>query len=300
VVEGENRNDDAFSKPLMTSEQKLLPVNYERTLRARHGLMSFDFAELWRYHELFLLLAWRDILIRYKQTYLGVAWAVLQPALTTVVFVALNRMTNFSTHGAAAPVFIFAPLLLWQLFANALTESSNSLAASARIISKVYFPRLIIPASAVLSGTLDFLIGLGILGVLMLGFGVPFRMQMLLLPGFFALCFITAFAAGVWLSALNVKYRDVRYIVPFFTRIGLYISPIWFLSEDFVPAKWLLLYHTLNPMAGVMEGFRWCVLGVGFEPYWPGIFAGQAVTLVTLVTGLIYFRQAEKTFADIV
>ena len=282
------------------NDEESFSIHGERVIRPQPGLVAFNFTELWRFRELFWLLAWRDILVRYKQTYLGVAWAVLQPVLTTVIFVALNRVAKFSTNGAPAPVLIFAALLPWQLFVNAITESSNSLVASASIISKVYFPRLIIPASAVLSGTLDFLIGLAILGGLMAIYHVPLRAELLLLPVFFGLCFLTAFAAGVWLSALNVKYRDVKYVVPFFTRIGLYVSPVWFIARLVVPAKWLTLYLTLNPVAVVMEGFRWCVFGPGFEPNWPGFIAGLAATLLTLLTGLVYFRQTERTFADII
>lgn len=275
-------------------------TGFDRVLRPQRGWVALNFKELWRFRELFWFLAWRDILVRYKQTYLGVAWAVMQPVLTTIIFVLLSRVAKFPTNGAPATVLIFAGLLPWQLFSNALTESSNSLVASARIISKVYFPRLIVPASAVLSGTLDFLIGLVILIGLILVYGVPLRVHLLLLPLFFGQCFLIAFSAGIWLSALNVKYRDVKYIVPFFARIGLYVSPVWFIAKLIVPARFHLVYFTLNPMAGVIEGFRWCVLGPGFEPYWPGFWASLAVTFILLVTGLIHFRQTEKSFADVI
>jgi lipopolysaccharide transport system permease protein len=273
---------------------------FDRVIQPQRGLVALNFKELWRFRELFWFLAWRDILVRYKQTYLGVAWAILQPVLTTIIFVLLSRVAKFPTNGAPVTVLIFAALLPWQLFSNALTESSNSLVSSARIISKVYFPRLIVPASAVLSGTLDFLIGIVILTILMLIYGLPLNWHLLLLPVFFAQCFLTAFAVGVWLSALNVKYRDVRYIVPFFTRIGLYVSPVWFIGKLVVPERLHMLYFSLNPMAGVIEGFRWCVLGPGFEPFWPGFWVSLVVTLILLVTGLIYFRQTEKTFADVI
>ncbi len=282
-----------------------LPLNTaagdERVIRPQKGRVAFNFKELWRYRELFVFLAWRDILVRYKQTYLGVAWAILQPVLTTAIFVVLNRVTKFENNGAPPTVLIFAATLPWLLFSNALTESSNSLVASARIISKVYFPRLIVPASAVLSGTLDFLIGLTILMVLAVIYKVTLTWHLVLLPLFFAQCFFTAFAAGVWLSALNVKYRDVRYIVPFFTRIGLYVTPIWFLSKSMIHDERLrLVYFSVNPMAGVIEGFRWCVLGPGFEPYWPGLWISILLTVGLLFTGLIYFRQTEKSFADVI
>jgi lipopolysaccharide transport system permease protein len=279
------------------------PPLVERVIRPRHGLIAVNFAELWRYRELFGFLAWRDILIRYKQTYLGVAWAVLQPFLTTVVFVLVfQKLGNFDSKGAPYAVMTFAALLPWQFFANALSESSGSLVASSNMISKIYFPRLIIPASAVLSGLADFLIGAVILLAMMLFYGVKFLPQMLLLPVFLLIAFAAAFAAGVWLSALNVKYRDVKYIVPFFTRIGLYVSPVGFLStlilEKFGPGVYFA--YSLNPMVGVIEGFRWCILGDKFVPYWPGIGASVAMIALIAVTGIFYFRSTEKTFADLI
>jgi lipopolysaccharide transport system permease protein len=271
----------------------------ERVLRPRHGFAAINFAELWRYRELFVILSWRDILIRYKQTYLGIAWAVLQPVLTTVVFtVVFGRFAKFPSNGAPYAIMTFAALLPWQFFSNALSESSNSLVASSNMISKIYFPRLIIPASAVLSGLADFSIALVILFGLMLYYGVGFHLYLLLLPLFLLVAFLAAFSAGVWLSALNVKYRDVKYIVPFFTRMGLYASPVGFLST-IVPERWRFWY-SLNPMVGVIDGFRWCILGEKFEPYWPGIFASLGVIIVLLATGLFYFRSTEKTFADVI
>ncbi len=279
------------------------PLPVERVIRPRHGLVAVDFGELWRYRELFGFLAWRDILIRYKQTYLGVAWAILQPLLTTLVFVLVFEMLGkFDSKGAPYAVMTFAAMLPWQFFANALSETSNSLVASSNMISKIYFPRLIIPASAVLSGLVDFLIGVVILAALMLFYGVKFQPQLLLLPVFLFIAFAAAFSAGVWLSALNVKYRDVKYIVPFFTRMGLYVSPVGFLStlilDKFGPS--VFFAYCLNPMVGVIDGFRWCVLGGSFEPYWPGVGASLAVVAVLAVTGVVYFRSMEKTFADVI
>lgn len=286
----------------MPIEDKVSAANpFERVIKPRSGWVAINLRELWQFRELFVLLAWRDILVRYKQTYLGVLWAILQPVLTMVVFTLLSKAANFPTNNAPVAVLIFAGLLPWQVFSNALSESSNSLVASARIISKVYFPRLIIPSSAVLSGALDFLIGLVILIILMIVYKVPFRLHLLMLPLFSLLSFMAAFAAGVWFSALNVKYRDVRYIVPFITRMGLYVSPIWFMSQSVIKDEQLrFIYCTLNPMAGVIEGFRWCILGPGFEPYWPGFWASIAMTTLILVTGLVYFRRTEKTFADVI
>jgi lipopolysaccharide transport system permease protein len=279
------------------------PLPFERVIRPQRGLIGVNFAELWRYRELFGFLAWRDVLIRYKQTYLGVAWAVLQPFLTTVVFVLVfEQLGKFDSKGASYAVMTFAAMLPWQFFANALSESSNSIVASSNMISKIYFPRLIIPASAVLSGVVDFLIGLVILFLLMIWFGVKFQLHLLLLPFFLFVAFAAAFAAGIWLSALNVKYRDVKYIVPFFTRMGLYVSPVGFLStlilDKFGPE--VFFAYSLNPMVGVIDGFRWCVLGGSFEPYWPGVCASFAVVAILAVTGVVYFRSTEKTFADVI
>lgn len=283
------------------AEPTVIPIGSgeERVIRARHGLVAVDFQELWRYRELFVFLAWRDILVRYKQTALGIAWAILQPFLTTVVFtVIFGRIAKFPSEGAPYAVITLAALLPWNYFSNAMSESSASLVLSSNMISKTYFPRLIIPASAILSGIIDFLISVAMLAVFMIVYRVPLRPEILLMPVFFLVCVLAAFAVGVWLSALNVKYRDVKYIVPFFTRIGLYVSPVGFLSS-IVPERWRLLYN-LNPMVGVIDGFRWCVLGGKFTPYWPGFLVSVAVMLTLAITGLVYFRTAEKKFADII
>jgi lipopolysaccharide transport system permease protein len=278
--------------------ETLLPG--ERVIRPQRGWMPVNFGELWRYRELFGFLAWRDILVRYKQTYLGVLWAVLQPVLTMVVFTILfGRFGKFPSEGAPYEVLIFAGLIPWNFFSNALSESSNSLVVSSRIISKVYFPRLIIPASAVLSGVIDAVIALVILFVLMLVYGVGFRPHLLLLPVFFLLTFLCAFAAGIWFSALNVKYRDVRYIVPFITRIGMYVTPVGFVWAKVVPESWQF-WFSLNPLVGLIDGFRWCILGPQFEPSWPGFWISNAAVLLLLVTGLIYFRTTERLFADLI
>jgi len=224
----------------------------------------------------------------------------LQPVLTMVVFTILfGRFGKFPSEGAPYEVLIFAGLIPWNFFSNALSESSNSLVVSSRIISKVYFPRLIIPASAVLSGLIDALIALVILAVLMVFYGVSFRPHLLLLPVFFGLAFLAALAAGVWFSALNVKYRDVRYIVPFITRIGMYITPVGFIWAKVVPESWKFWY-SLNPLVGVIDGFRWCILGPQFDIYWPGFLVSNAMVLVLLAAGLIYFRTTERLFADLI
>jgi lipopolysaccharide transport system permease protein len=272
----------------------------ERVIRPQHGLIAINFVELWRYRELFGFLAWRDILLRYKQTYLGVTWVILQPVLTMVVFTVLfGRLAKFPSHGAPYEVLTFAGLLPWQFFANTLAESSNSMVASARIISRVYFPRLIIPASVVCSGFVEAAISIVLLFILMACYHVAPRPQLLLLPVFLLLAFLVTFAVGAWFSALNVKYRDVRYVVPFITRLGMYVTPVGFLWMDVVPERWWV-WFCLNPLVAVVDGFRWCVLGPGFEPWWPGFFLSLSVGLVLLVSGLVYFRNTERTFADIV
>jgi lipopolysaccharide transport system permease protein len=272
----------------------------QRVLRPRRGLAALDFAELWRYRELFGFLAWRDILVRYKQTYLGVAWAVLQPVLTMVILtVVFGRFAKLPSGSAPYMILVLSALIPWQFFANALSESSNSLVGSARIISKVYFPRLIIPGSSVLSGLIDGLIAIGILLLLMPFYGVPFRAHLLLLPVFFSLACLAAIAVGVWFSALNVKYRDVKYVVPFITRVGMYATPVGFDWRPVVPESWRFWFG-LNPLVGVIDGFRWCVLGPQFEPYWPSFWTSTGVSLVLLITGLFYFRLTERSFADVV
>ncbi|MCX8091302.1 MAG: ABC transporter permease [Verrucomicrobiae bacterium] len=271
----------------------------EQVLRPRRGLVAIDFGELWRFRELFWLLAWRNVLIRYKQAYLGVGWAVLQPLLTMAVFtVVFGKLAGMSSGGAPFAVFNFAALLPWMFFANALSESSNSLVASQNLITKVYFPRLLIPTSAVLSGALDFLISIGLLLLLMAWYGVAFTANLLLMPVFFGLTFLAALAAGLWFSALNVRYRDVKYIVPFIVRLGIYVSPVGFLSAK--GYEFLGPAYGLNPLVGLIDGFRWSILGAGFEPYWPGFWLGQAVVAVLLVSGAYYFRTMEKTFADVI
>jgi len=249
---------------------------------------------------LFGFLAWRDILLRYKQTYLGVTWVILQPVLTMLVFTVLfGTVAKFPSRGAPYAVMTFAALLPWQFFANTLAESSNSMVASARIISRVYFPRLIIPASVVCSGFVEAAISLVLLLGLMVFYGVALRWELLLLPLFLLMTFFVTFAVGAWFSALNVKYRDVRYVVPFITRLGMYVTPVGYLWIDVVPERWRL-WFCLNPLVAVIDGFRWCVLGPQFTPYWPGFALSLGVGLFLLVTGLIYFRNTERTFADIV
>lgn len=271
----------------------------ERVIRRKQGLVPIDFQELWRYRELFLFLAWRDILIRYKQTVMGVAWAVIQPVVEMLIFtVIFGWLARFPSNGAPYAVMTFAAVLPWQFFSNALGRGSSSIVGSSNMITKVYFPRLIIPASSTLNGIVDFVVSCIILLGLMFWYGVEFRPHLLLLPLFFVLAFATAFSVSLWLGPLNVKYRDVGYVLPFVIRVGMYISPVGFMSS-IIPEKWRFFY-SLNPLVGVIDGFRWAILGPDFEPYWPGLWASAAAVLIILVTGAYFFHSMERTFADVI
>ena len=257
------------------------------------------FRELLRYRELFYFLAWRDILVRYKQTVIGVAWSVIRPLLTMLVFtIVFGRLAKLPSEGVPYPILVFSAMLPWQYFANAMQESSNSLIAESRLISKVYFPRLIVPASSVIVSAVDFLISLALLGLLMLGYGFVPSWTLLFMPFFFLLATLAALGAGFWLSALNVKYRDFRYIVPFLVQFGLYVSPVGF-SSSVVPERWRLLY-SLNPMVGVIDGFRWCVQGTASSLYLPGFLISAAISVLAFSSGVWFFRRTERFFADFI
>ena len=276
----------------MNRNQNLLTIEAGRT--ERHY-----WRDLWRYRELFLFLAWRDILVRYKQTAIGVLWAVLRPLLTMLVFTfVFSKLANLPSGGAPYPILVFAALLPWQFFANAFTEAGNSLISNANMISKVYFPRLVVPTSAVIVSFVDFLISGIILVALMLWYGFVPDSRILVLPFFIFVAFAAAMGSGLWISALNVKYRDFRYVIPFVVQLGLYISPVGF-SSTIVPEKWRLIY-SLNPMVGVIDGFRWAILGGNTQLYWPGFFLSLLLVLAMLVTGIVYFRKTEKSFADVI
>ena len=255
--------------------------------------------DLWRYRELFYFLAWRDLLVRYKQTVIGVAWALLRPFLTMVVFtVVFGKIAGLPSGGVPYPILVFAGMLPWQFFSNALSESSGSLVSNANLISKVYFPRLIVPAGAVIVGFVDFLISFVIMAALMVWYGFLPGMQILTLPLWILLAFLAAIGPGLFITALNVKYRDFRYVIPFVVQFGLYVSPVGFRS-DVVPEQWRLLY-SLNPMVGVIDGFRWAICGGEFAIYWPGFVASLAITAFFLWFGIRYFRKTERTFADVI
>jgi lipopolysaccharide transport system permease protein len=256
--------------------------------------------DLWHYRELFLILAWRDISVRYKQTIIGVAWAVLRPFLTMVVFtVVFGRIAGLPSDGATPyALLVFAGTLPWSLFATALGEASNSLIGSANLISKVYFPRLIIPAATVVTAFIDFLISLVILAGMMVYYAFAPGWNILTLPLFMLLALAASLGPGLWITALNVKYRDFRYVIPFIVQFGLYISPVGF-SSSVVPDQWRLLY-SLNPMVGVIDGFRWAILGGESAIYWPGFLLSLGVVAFFLWLGINQFRSTEKSFADLI
>jgi lipopolysaccharide transport system permease protein len=255
--------------------------------------------DLWRYRELFLVLAWRDVSVRYKQTVIGVLWALLQPLLTMAIFtVVFGRLAKLPTEGNAPyPLLVFAGMLPWYLFANAMSGAANSLVSNANLLSKVYFPRLIVPAAAVVVSLIDFLISFVILAALMLWYQYVPGWQILLLPAFIVMAFLASLGPGLWITSLNVKYRDFRYIIPFIVQFGLYVSPVGF-SSSMVPAEWRLLY-SLNPVVGVIDGFRWAVLGGQSPLYLPGFLLSWVVIGFFLWLGLRQFRRMEKSFADL-
>jgi lipopolysaccharide transport system permease protein len=262
------------------------------------GWASMNFRELWDYRELLYFLIWRDVKVRYKQTVLGAAWAIIQPFFMMVVFsLFFGRLARMPSDGIPYPVFAFCALLPWQLFAHALTESSNSIVANERLITKVYFPRLIVPIAAVLSGLIDFCIAFIILLVMMAYYGIVPGWAIITLPGLILFAIITALAVGLWLSALNVQYRDVRYTINFLMQVWLFATPVAY-SSSIVPERWRALYG-LNPMAGVVEGFRWALLGKT-EPPGALLWVSVAVVILLLAGGLFYFRRMEQQFADIV
>jgi lipopolysaccharide transport system permease protein len=255
--------------------------------------------DLWRYRELLYFLAWRDILVRYKQTAFGIAWALIRPFITMVIFtVVFHQLAGLDSGKIPYPILVYAAMLPWQFFASALQECSNSLIYDANLVSKVYFPRLLVPISSVIVSFIDFLISGMILLGLMIYFNFVPPWQIVTLPLFTLVAIAATIGGGLWLSALNVKYRDFRYVVPFIVQCGLYISPVGF-SSDKVEEQWRLLY-SLNPMVGVIDGFRWAILGQAAQIYWPGFLLSNSLVLLILVTGIRYFRHTERTLADII
>ncbi len=256
--------------------------------------------DIWRYRELFYFLAWRDILVRYKQTAIGLTWAVLRPLATMIVFaVVFGKLAKLPSGGTPYPILVFAGMLPWQFFSNSILEASNSLISNSNLISKVYFPRLIIPTSSIISSFVDFIISGIILFGLMLWYRFIPDWRIITLPLFTVVVFAASLGTGLWLTALNIKYRDFRYIVPFTVQFGLYVSPVGF-SSDIVPEKWRLLY-SLNPMVGIIDGFRWAILGKDIgNSNLAGFILSLMIVAVLFVSGIWYFRKTEKSFADMI
>lgn len=283
ISDGQQFTGDELPELLITPANRWIPLHL---------------SELWEYRELLYFLVWRDIKVRYKQTALGAAWAVMQPLFMMLVFsLFFGRLAKVPSDGIPYPIFAFCALIPWQLFANALTESSNSLVGNQNLITKVYFPRLVIPIAAVLSGLVDFAIAFVILIGMMLYFGIVPGWSIVVLPGFILLAVLTALAVGLWLSALNVQYRDVRYTMSFLIQFWLFATPVAYPSS-LIPENWRAFYG-LNPMAGVVEGFRWALLGKTAPPG-AMLWVSVIVVAILLIGGLYYFRRMEQQFADIV
>ena len=281
----------------------LTPTELQRTIiQPSRGWTSLQLRALWEYRELLYFLVWRDLKVRYKQTALGAAWVVLQPVVSMIVYsVLFGSLLNVPSNGVPYPVFAYAGLLPWSYFAGSLTRSSQSLVGSAHVITKVYFPRLVIPISGVLSGLVDFAIAFLVYIGLMVYFGIPPTLAIILLPGFLLLAVLTALGFGLWLSALNVRYRDINYLLPFLVQIWMYLTPVIY-GSTLIPEQFRFLL-ALNPMTGVVEGFRWALLGNHLADTQPpgALFAlSIVITLLVLISGAIFFRNTERTFADIV
>lgn len=290
---------------MSTTKEELLGAFTEPSLQSHHqriepsrGLIPLNLAELWAYRELLYFLIWRDVKVRYKQTALGVAWAVIQPVMTMVVFsIFFGKLAKMASDGLPYPIFAFAALVPWTLFANGLTLGTNSLVGSSHLIKKVYFPRLIIPTATVLAGVVDFLVALGVLVLLMAVYGIAPTVNTLWLPAFLLLTLVSSLGVSLWLSALNVGYRDIKYVIPFLTQIWMFATPIAY-SSSLLSGTWRSVYG-LNPMVGVVEGFRWALLGTDTKP---GMMIGVSTiaAVLLLMSGAFYFRRMERTFADIV
>jgi len=292
MQQAENKLTPAIETAGTTSPKPLVVIEPSR------GWVSLQLRSLWEYRELFYFLIWRDIKVRYKQTALGAAWAIIQPFFTMVVFsIFFGRLVKVPSDGIPYPIFAYTALLPWTFFSNGARQSANSLVGSANLLSKVYFPRLIIPISSVLSGLVDLSIAFTVLLVMMLYYGLWPTAAVVWLPLFLLLALVTALGVGLWLSAMNVRYRDIRYAVPFLTQFWLFATPIAYPSS-LLSEPWHTLYG-LNPMVGVVEGFRWAILGTEASPG-PMVAVSAVIAVVTLTSGAFYFRRMEKTFADVV
>ena len=265
-------------------------------IRRSSAWRTLDLRELWKYRELVFFLIWRDIKVRYKQTVIGVAWAILQPAAMMIVFgLIFGRLAGLSSQETPYPLFTMSALLPWQLFSRAITESTNSLVSDQRLISRVYFPRIIVPTASVIAALVDFLLGCVFLLLLIVGYGTPLRIEIFWAPVFVALMLITALGVGFWLSALNLEYRDVSYTLPFLTQFWFFVTPVVY-PTSLIPEQWRIWY-ALNPMSGVVDGFRWCFFGVG-NGLTNTLPVSIAVALGLFVSGTIWFRRRERNFSD--
>jgi len=268
-----------------------------RVIKHRTGLAQLDLAELWEYRELLGYLAWRDVSIRYKQTAVGALWAVIRPFLTMVVFTVLfGRLAKLPSEGVPYAVLTFVALLPWQFFSTAFGEAANAVVGNGHMVTKIYFPRLVLPLGSIVVGIVDFLVSVVFLFVIMAGYRFAPSARIVFAPLFFLLCVAFTLGLGLWMSALHVRYRDVRHLIPFLTQIGFYVSPVAY-SSSLVPAKWRALY-SLNPMAAVIDGFRWSILGTQ-TLYIPGLIASIVVTIAVCAFGIVYFKQTERVFADL-
>ncbi len=283
----------------LQNAEAVAPSLPKKRIEPSKGWVNLGLRELWEYRELLYFMTWRDIKVRYKQTVLGVAWAIIQPITTMIVFtIFFGNLAQIPSDDIPYPLFNYAALVPWTFFASALGKSANSMVASANLIKKVYFPRLVVPLSNVLSGVVDFLLAFVVLIFMMIGFGFTPTINVIFLPFFLLLAFVTSLSVGLWLSALNVQFRDVKYIIPFLTQIWLFITPIAYPSS-LIENEFLRAVYGLNPMTGVVEGFRWALLGTDTAPG-AIIVVSTSMAVVSFVGGLFYFRRMEKTFADVV
>jgi lipopolysaccharide transport system permease protein len=294
-MNGASVNESVMTSSAAVERRQVAP---SIVIEARHGLLKIDLRTLWQYRELLYFLVWRDVKVRYKQTIIGMAWVVLQPVLTMIVFtLVFGRFAKIPSDGIPYPVFIFAALLPWNLFASSLGRGGDSVVQHANLISKVYFPRLVLPIAGVISPVIDFGVAFVVLIAMMAGYGITPGAGVLALPLFVLLAMLTALAVSLWTSALNVRYRDVGHAIPFLIQLWMFASPVAY-PVSIVPERWRLLY-SLNPMAGVIEGFRWALLGKeNFDAQVAAVSAFAVVML--LVPAAIYFRKTERTFADVI
>jgi lipopolysaccharide transport system permease protein len=294
TVQGEldSRTTESISQAAHAKHMRTIIV------QPTHGWSTLGLREMWQYRELLYFMIWRDIKVRYKQTALGAAWAIIQPFFTMVVFsLFFGRLAGIPSEGVPYPVFSYAALVPWTFFANGLALASNSLVGNANLLSKVYFPRLIVPTATILSGILDFVLAFIVLIGMMLVYGITPTVNVIWLPFFLLLALITSLGAGLWMSALNVQFRDVKYIVPFVTQLWMFLTPIAYPST-MLPEPWRTLYG-INPMAGVVEGFRWALLGTKMT-VGPMIVVSAVAAVILMISGAFYFRRMERTFADVV